>query len=128
MPSKPCLLQEGAQNIDPPQDPHQIPWFGQLRGYTLVPAAGEIGGALKKPAALVTLSESSQMMVFDLGTMHPMPLALPFQELSTVSVSLLKGAGTGQHGDLHFVTLNRLRVSSTTVLACSPMVLTVYGC
>ena len=92
-----------------PEEPQQIPWFGSLRGYALVPAEGELG-SVQRPRALVTLSESSQMMVFDLETMHPVPLGLPFQELAAVSVSAFKAAGAGAHGDPHFVTLNRLRV------------------
>ncbi|KAK9795881.1 hypothetical protein WJX73_006395 [Symbiochloris irregularis] len=95
-----------------PQAPHSITWFGTLCGYALVPTAGSVGSA---PSALVTLSESSQLMVFELEAMHPMPLALPFQELGTATVSVFKHPGTAGHGSLHgnvhVVTLNKLRAA-----------------
>lgn len=101
-------MQENAGQ--PPEAAHSLPWFGQLKGFALIPSEREMGSLHKSSVALITLSESSQMMVFDLDDMHPLPLSMPFQELSTASVSTFKAPGSGEHGNKHFVTLNRLRV------------------
>ena len=74
------------------------------------------------PAAIMVLTEGGQLMVHDLNTFQPVPLSLPFQELQAVTHCCMCASATqanpaGQlqaSSKLHSVTLERLRVSSTS--------------
>lgn len=112
-----CAAQASSQALA--TEPHPIPWFGRLLGFAVVPPDDSPPGGTARGPALVTLSEGCQMMVFDLETMHPIPLALPFQGLSTVTVSAIRSPVKNLSEDQHSVTINRLRVGRSSSISAS---------
>ena len=69
---------QGAATEEAAGEPHSIPWFGNVRGFALVPPDGSIS-EWDNPAAVMVLTEGGQLMVHDLKTFQPVPLSLPFQ-------------------------------------------------
>ena len=68
------------------QEQHPLPWFGAIQGLVLVPPQHSLD-ARSEPAALITLSEGGQLIVYDMKTLQPLPLSLPLQELPPVTAS-----------------------------------------
>ena len=63
-----------------------LPWFGAVQGVALVPSEGALGATSSaEPVAALVLTEGGQVMVHDLKTLQPLPLALPLQELPPVT-------------------------------------------
>ena len=91
-----------------------LPWYGMIRGFTVVPQKGSLDAAAPA-AALVVLMEGGQMVLFDLPELHPVPLSLPLQELPDITLTrLASSSGAGPSDALglgeHAVSVERLRV------------------
>ncbi len=68
------------------QEQHPLPWFGAIQGLVLVPPQHSLD-VRSKPAALMTLNEGGQLIVYDMKTLKPLPLFLPLQELPPITAS-----------------------------------------
>ena len=92
-----------------------------MQGWALVPPEASIN-EYDDPAAIMVLTEGGQLMVHDLNTFQPVPLSLPFQELQAVTHCCMCASATQASlagalqasGKLHSVTLERLRVNSSS--------------
>lgn len=71
---------------DQEQETHPLPWFGAIQGLVLVPPQHSLD-ARSEPAALITLNEGGQLIVYDMKTLTPLPLSLPLQELPPITAS-----------------------------------------
>lgn len=65
---------------------HPLPWFGAIQGLVLVPPQHSLD-TRSEPAALMTLNEGGQLIVYDMKTLKPLPLSLPLQELPPITAS-----------------------------------------
>ena len=65
---------------------HPLPWFGSIQGLVLVPPQHSLDARIE-PAALITLNEGGQLIVYDMKTLKPLPLSLPCQELPPITAS-----------------------------------------
>ncbi len=65
---------------------HPLPWFGAIQGLVLVPPQHSLD-VRSEPAALMTLNEGGQLIVYDMKTLKPLPLFLPLQELPPITAS-----------------------------------------
>ena len=65
---------------------HPLPWFGAIQGLVLVPPQHSLD-VRSAPAALMTLNEGGQLIVYDMKTLQPLPLSLPLQELPPITAS-----------------------------------------
>lgn len=65
---------------------HPLPWFGSIQGLVLVPSEHSLDARIE-PAALITLNEGGQLIVYDMKTLRPLPLSLPCQELPPITAS-----------------------------------------
>ena len=68
------------------RDQHPLPWFGAIQGLVLVPPQHSLD-TRSEPAALMTLNEGGQLIVYDMKTLKPLPLSLPLQELPPITAS-----------------------------------------
>jgi len=68
------------------REQHPLPWFGSIQGLVLVPPQHSLDARIE-PAALITLNEGGQLIVYDMKTLKPLPLSLPCQELPPITAS-----------------------------------------
>ncbi|KAK9811618.1 hypothetical protein WJX72_007037 [[Myrmecia] bisecta] len=109
-------LKPAAAEGEAAHEAHSLPWFGAIKGFSLVSPEGSILES-DDPAAIIVLTEGGQLMVHDLVSFTPVPLSLPFQELPPVTVSsfVASASETGPDGAVlpttapHGLTLDRLR-------------------
>ena len=84
-----------------------MPWYGNIKGFEVIPQEGSVGD--NPPAGMIlVLIESGQLFLFD-GHLSPNPLSLALQELPQLTVSRLESSALAHDGP-HAVNADTLQV------------------